>query len=229
MVKLRYIRAILILACVVFFSASGVAAQDPDPQEVGVAPPGQNVIEITGQIDQSLFTLTSYGYVTHIAGIPDELLFAEGTSPLMRDASNARFTFWGQGQSTGRSVHENIFASSVDSSLEFYYSETPVGASFDDPDSFAAGTNIANLSARLYSVLNVQEPDIGVLMVVSDATQDTAVSFTLEDQEYTLGHEGLLHRFTLFGQGFRASTDPLAAQYFFGGYGVLVGDSQMVE
>lgn len=225
---LRYLRVIIILTCVALVIPSGVFAQDPST-EVGIAAPGQNVIEIIGQIDQSLFTLTTYGYVTHIAGIPDELLFAEGTSPLMRDASNARFTFLGVGEANGRAIHKNIFASSVDSTLEFYYNETPVGANFDEPDTFASGTPITILSARLYSVLNVQEPDIGVLMVSSDSSQDTAESFSIGDQTYTLGHIGLLYHFTLFGQGFRSSTEPLAAQYFFGGYAVFVGEDETME
>lgn len=224
----RSMRVIIILICITLISTTGALAQDPST-EVGVAVPGQNAIEIIGQIDQSLFNLTTYGYVTHIEGIPDEELFAEGTDPLMRDESNARFTIWGEGQSSGRAIHNNIFASSVNASLEFYYNETPLGASFDTPESFAGGTQIAALSARLYSVLNVQEPNVGVLMVTSDSTQDVAEPFTIGEQSYTLGHVGLLHRFTLFGQGFRSSTEPLAAQYFFGGYAVVVGDSEMAE
>lgn len=228
----QHLRLIIILICIVIFSTTGittrVTAQDP-AAEVGIALPGQNVIEIIGQIDQNLFTLTSYGYVTHIAGIPDEQLFAEGTSPLMRDAENALFTFWGTGESNGRAIHNNIFASSVDSTLEFYYNETPLGASFDDPNSFKSDTRISLLAARLYSVLNVQEPDVGVLMVVSDSTQEEAESFLLGDQTYTLGHVGLVHRFTLFGQGFRSSADPLGAEYFFAGYAVLVGDAGVTE
>jgi hypothetical protein len=207
---------------------TGVFAQDPST-EVGIAAPGQNVIEIIGQIDQSLFTLTTYGYVTHIAGIPDELLFAEGTSPLMRDASTARFTFYGAGQANGRAIHNNIFASSVDSTLDFYYNETPIGANFDEPATFATGTLVTTMSARLYSVLNVQEPDIGVLMVSSDASQETVEPFSIGDETYTLGHIGLLYHFTLFGQGFRSSTDPLAAQYFFGGYAVFIGENETME
>ncbi len=222
------LRAVLLIACVSLLLPLNVFAQDP-PTQVGVANPGQNTIEIIGQIDQELFTLTTYGYVTHIAGLPDEMLFAEGTSPLMRDASTARFTFHGTGDSNGRAIHNNIFASSVDSTLNFYYSETPVGATFDDADTFINGTPIASLSARLYSVLNVQEPNIGVLMVASDSQQETAEPFTLGDVQYQLGAVGLLNHFTLFGQGFRSSTDPLAAQYNFGGYAVQVGDIPVQE
>jgi hypothetical protein len=212
------------LVLIMLVSVGGASAQGPTT-EVGVGVPGQNAIELVGTIDQLMFTLTAYGYVTHIDGIPDELLFAEGTNPLMRDASNARFTFHGAGSSIGRAIHENIFASPVEASLQFYFNETPVGASFDTPASFISGDPIAEVTERLYSVLNVQEPNIGVLMVQGDSTQDTATPFTLLGESYSLGHENLQQHFTLFGQGFRSSTDPLTAQFFFAGSGTTVGDA----
>ena len=154
------------------------------------------------------------------------MLFAEGTNPLMRDAANARFTFHGVGNSVGRAIHENIFASPVEATLQIYYNETPVGATFDTPDSFASGDPIVSLTERMFSVLNVQEPNIGVLMIQGDATQDSATPFTLGDQTYTLGYEGLMQHYTSFGQGFRSSTDPLTAQFFFAGIGTKTGDAQ---
>ena len=222
---LRWMKSVVALTLVAVIGVAGVAAQGPGT-EVGVGVPGQNAIELVGTIDQLLFTLTAYGYVTHIDGIPDELLFAEGTNPLMRDAANARLTFHGTGNSVGRAIHENIFASPVEATLQFYFNETPVGASFDSPVSFMSGDAIASLTERLYSVLNVQEPNIGVLMVEGDTTQDTVAPFTLQGETYTLGHEGLMQHFTLFGQGFRSSTDPLTAQFFFAGRGTSLGNTQ---
>jgi hypothetical protein len=221
----RNMRFSIVLVLIMLVSAVGVAAQGPGT-EVGVGVPGQNGIELIGQIDQLLFTLTAYGYVTHIDGIPDELLFAEGTNPLMRDAANARFTFYGLGNSVGRAIHENIFASPVEASLQIYYNETPIGATFDTPDSFVGGDPIASLSERLFSVLNVQEPNIGVLMIQGDSTQDTATPFSLGGDTYTLGYEGLTQHFTSFGQGFRSSTDPLTAKFNFAGVGTSTSGSQ---
>jgi hypothetical protein len=113
----------------------------------------------------------------------------------------------------------------VSASLTFYYSETPAGATFEDPASFAQGTPIATMTLRLHGILNVQEPNIGVLMTTADATQDSATPFTLNGQPFQFGHEGLLSRITLFGQGFRSSPEPsLAANYRFAADAVVTGD-----
>lgn len=187
------------------------------PTEVGTAPDGQNIIEFIGHIDQSMFTLTSYGYITYIGGLPGELLFAEDTPALFRDETAAHFTFYATGTADARSNYENIFAATTSANFDIYYNETPSNASFDDPESFATGTLVASFDGRLYSMLNVQEPNIGVLLVHSDTTQTFAEPFALNDQMYQIGHMDQLARFTIFGQGFRASTDPLAASYHIAG------------
>jgi hypothetical protein len=199
------------------------AAAQESGTEIGVAPPGQSAIELIGQIDQQLFTVTAYGYVTWSNNFASDLLFVEGTNPLDRSETGARLTFMGTGTSTARSVHENIFASSVDATLTFYWNESPAGISWDDPNSFASGVAIATISTRLHSILNVQEPDVGVLMVTSDATWNSATGFFVNGQGYQLGHVGLVEHFTFFGQGYRSSTEPLAAQYRFAGNSVGVG------
>lgn len=191
--------------------------------EIGIAPTGQNAMELVGQIDQTGFTVTAYGYVTWANNLVSDLLFTEGTIPLNRTEGAARLTFMGTGTSNARSVHENIFASSVDATLTFYWNETPSGISWTDPNSFGTGVPIASFTARLQSILNVQEPNVGVLMVFTDATQDSATPFTVNAQSYQLGHVGLVQRFTLFGQGYRSSEEPLAANYRFGGNTVVVG------
>lgn len=222
--RVRY----LLLAAIVLCSPviGGVYAQDA-PAEIGTAPYGQNAIEFIGRIDQSGFTLTSYGYITYLGGLPGELLFAEGTNAMFRDQTAARFTFLATGTADGRSNYENIFAATTSASFNIYYNETPVGASFDNPDSFGSGTLVATFEGRLYSMLNVQEPNIGVLLVHSDTTQTAATPFTLGGTSYQIGHNGLSSRFTIFGQGFRSSTEPLAASYHMAGDVVHLGD--MVE
>lgn len=208
-----------LLLAVIALSAlmiGGVHAQDA-PVEVGIAPDGQNAIEFIGRIDQSGFDLTSYGYITYLGGLPGDLLFAEGTNPMLRDQTAARFTFRATGTADGRSNYENIFAATTSASFSIYYNETPAAASFDNPDSFAAGTLVATFEGRLYSMLNVQEPNIGVLLVHSDTTQAAATPFMLSGASYQIGHTGVVSRFTIFGQGFRSSTEPLAASYHMAG------------
>ncbi|MBN1451585.1 MAG: hypothetical protein JW963_11270 [Anaerolineales bacterium] len=216
----------LVFGTVIVVALMFGAAQAQDlPTEIGTASDGQNAIEFIGHIDQSLFSLTSYGYITYVNGLPGELLFTEGTSPMFRDEMAARFTFKSAGTADGRSNYENIFAATTSATFNIYYNETPTDISFDDPESFAVGTLVASFEGRLYSMLNVQEPNVGVLLVHSDTTQTVAESFTLDYQSYRIGHTGMNARFTLFGQGFRESTEPLAAYYHIAGDLVSLGTS----
>jgi hypothetical protein len=212
----------LVIALVLMIS---VAHAQESPVEIGVAPDGQNAIEFIGQIDQNMFDLTSYGYITYLGGLPSDLLFAEGTPAMMRSETAARFTFKATGTANGRSNFQNIFAATTTATFNIYYNETPTGASFDDVESFAAGTLVASFEGRLYSMLNVQEPNIGVLLVHSDTTQSAAEPFTLNGSSYQIGHVNRIARFTLFGQGFRSSTEPLAAYYHMAGDVVSFGTS----
>jgi hypothetical protein len=192
--------------------------------EVGVASNGLNGVEIIGRIDQQLFAGIAYGYVTYISGLPIEVIFSDGTSPLDRGAADARFTFYGTANNAARSVYENIFASNVPLEITYYYSETPIGANFDNPESFIGGTPIATQSIRMQTILNVQEPNVGVLMGYGEGTQSGTAPFTLGGADYTLGHDAMVQDFNLFGQGFRQSEEPLAATYIFGGNSSVVGD-----
>ena len=142
-----------------------MSAAQAQQSEIGIAPDGLNAIELIGHIDQSMFTLTSYGYITYLGDLPSDLLFADGTIALFRNEAVARFTFKAEGTANGRSNYQNIFAATTSATFNIYYNETPIGASFDNPDSFATGTLVASFEGRLYSMLNVQEPNVGVLLV----------------------------------------------------------------
>jgi hypothetical protein len=192
--------------------------------EIGVAPAGQNAIELIGTVDQDGFNLTAYGYITYLAGVPSDLLFVEGTPLALLSETAARFTFVATGSVATRAVHENIFMTNSPSTLSIYFNETPSGVTFADPASFAGGTLVVTLNQREHIILNVQEPNVAVFQAFADSTQATAETFSLNGQQYRLGHEGLVYRFTLFGQGFRSSIEPLLAQYFFGANAVVNGD-----
>lgn len=203
-----------------FLLVSPVFAQET---EVGLAPAGFNAFELVGRIEQQGFTTVGFGYLNYIRGLPTDQLFGPAASPLLRGEADARFTFHGTGTSTSRSVYENIFAASVPLELTIFYNETPVGASFDNPDSFKTGTAIATFSIRMQTTLNVQEPNVGVLMAFGESIQTNTSSFALNSAIYTLGHPNLNHRFSLFGQGFRQVEDPVQAYYIVGGSAIITG------
>lgn len=189
---------------------------------IGVPRVGQNALEFIGHIEQTGFTVNVYGYLTNVAGISPEMLFATGINPFFRDQASARITFTLTGGGTSRNQYEGIFVNTASGVLTLYYSETPVAASFEDPASFSRGTPIATFDLNLQTILNVQEPNVGVLYAPVDATQTSATAFTIDGATYTLGQSGLLYHMVLFGQGFRASEEPLAASYHFGGNAVLL-------
>lgn len=104
------IRMILITIFVLLSSTVLPLQAQDSPLEIGVAANGQTVFEFIGQIDQSVFNLTSYGYVTYLNGLPSDLLFADGTAAMFRDENVAHFTFVASGAASARSQYENIFA-----------------------------------------------------------------------------------------------------------------------
>ncbi|MBC8170532.1 MAG: hypothetical protein H7X77_02630, partial [Anaerolineae bacterium] len=163
---------------VVMFLFTSVFAQSTSTS-VGVPSAGQHAFELVGRIDQQLFNTTAFGYVTYINGVPAEDLFGENAPAMMRGEADARITFFGTGISTSRSIYENIFQAVLPVELTFYYSETPAGASFDNPDLFKSGTPIATFNLRMQTILNVQEPNVGVLMGSGESTQNLAEAFTL--------------------------------------------------
>lgn len=207
-------KVILVPIVLALLFVSSVFAQDT---AVGVEP-NQHAFEMVGKIDQMLFTSTAFGYVNYVSGMPIEDLFGENASPLLRGEADAHITFYGTGTTSSRSVFENIFQSTVPIEVTFYYHDTPAGASFEDAESFKSGTPIATFNIRMMIILNVQEPNVGVLMGVGESTQTLAEAFTVKDIAYTLGGTDMMYNFNLFGQGFRQSTEPLAAHYLFASY-----------
>ncbi len=195
-----------------------VAAAQNSPTLVGAATSGQNSVEIIGKITQQGFDVVFAGYATHIDGVPDERLFAEGTSPFARGEATALFTFQGIGAATIRSVLDNLTTTAANVSITWYFNETPLGASFEDLTTFAGGAAIASHDARFQNIINVQEPNVGVFMMYGTVEQLSAEPFTLAGQVYQFGQAGWVGRSENFGQGTRASADPLAAQY------VIVGN-----
>ena len=89
------------------FYANRNQSSAASPIEVGSALAGQNAVEYVGRVDQDGANFASYGYLTHINGLTDTLLFS-GTFPLVNEA-NARFTFYATATLTSRYVISSVF------------------------------------------------------------------------------------------------------------------------
>lgn len=188
----------------------GSPAGQPQAGDVGIAA-GQNAIEFIAQSSQNGRTFANYGYLTHISGLPDELLF---TDPANRSEATAKFTFSGTAQSTVRIVvSQTLHMNTLTGDLNIYLNNTPAG-DFNNPSSFSSGTLIATYSTRAQSILTVIAPNQGLFTVYSDLTQTVANTFQLGNQQHRLGHPNLAARDTYMGQAMRTEpTAPLAVEY----------------
>jgi len=215
----------LVIALLITGLMISAAAAQSGTTEVGSAPSGQNSIEVVGQISQSNFAATIFGYVTYVSGLTPESLFAAGTDPATRGEGGALLTFYGTGNVYSRSVLEPLTTTNATATVDFYFNDAPLGSSFAAPDSFAGGTKAATLTMRLQNIVNVQSPNVAVFMSSVESVEQDSAPFTLNGETYSLGHINLMQHFSLFGQGFRDSIIPLAAHYVFVGNGTVIGDS----
>jgi hypothetical protein len=210
----------LLLALTVLV-ASGQPAAAAGPVEVGAAIGGVNAVEFVGRVDQNGGSFVSYGYLTHISGLTDTLLFS-GTLPFVNE-TNAHFTFYTTATLTSRyvitgafpaispSLTSSVFVIDAIGQTVYYYTSTP-GGTFADPTSFAAGIPIVTATVRSQNVLNVQSPGKGLGTNFSEFTQAGVSPFTLDGITYQLGQVGLMER--LFSTGEGINTDPLTPKSF---------------
>ena len=202
------------------FVIGGQAAPAATATEVGAAVGGVNAVEYIGRIDQAGpfgSSFTSYGYLTHISGLTDTLLFS-GTFPAVNEA-NAHFTFYTTASLTAHYVITGVFSTStgplpssvfvIDSvgTTVYYYNPTP-SATFNISTSFKAGIPIVTATVRSQNILNVQAPNAGVGTNFAEFTQTGAGTFTLAGIAYQLGRVGLLERMFSTGEGIRTDANP---------------------
>src|SRR5438128_1554415 len=84
--------------------------------EVGT-PQGTRAFELIGQVDQNGEDFAGYGYLTHVAGLPDDQLF---TGQGVHSEASARLTFYGPAKQTARSVISNVIVIDAVGTLQFY-------------------------------------------------------------------------------------------------------------
>ena len=212
----RYLMVSVALAIAVLaltaFVISSQAASAATATEVGSAVGGVNAVEYIGRIDQDGSNFVSYGYLTHISGLTDTLLFS-GTIPFVNE-SNAYFTFYTTATLTARNVITGAFNSITSSvfmidaigTTVYYFNAIP-GAAFANPASFKAGVPVMTATVRSQNILNVQAPSRGIGTNFSEFTQTGVGPFTLNGQPYQIGRVGVLER--LFSTGEGTNIDPL--------------------
>jgi hypothetical protein len=184
------------------------------PGVVGVPAGGANALEVFGTILQDGDALTGFGYVTHISGLRDALLFAGPATE-----AGARFTFAATARVTARQLQTSLVAVTAVGDLRIYFANAG-GADFAQPGSFADGTRIASFTARYRNVLTVIAPSQAVTTMSGDLIQRQARGFALDGALQRLGRRGLELRLTAEGPSFR--TDPTVPRASFNVAGALV-------
>src|SRR5262249_1848034 len=139
------------------FALAASAQADGDGNSKGNPEKQTTAFEFLGRSDQDGPQVTHYGYLTHVFGLADELLFAD---PDRRTEATARLTFVAVTSLDSRHEHGNIITTSAPGEMTVFFNENPQG-NFDDPASFAAGRPIATYATRYHNVLNVQAPNQG--------------------------------------------------------------------
>ncbi len=202
-------RLLIVLALSVMFVAFVVAANNhvapaaSADVEIGVAPLGETATEFVGRADQNGGNFVSYGYLTHIAGLTDTLLFSQ---VFTTDQSTAHFTYYATSTLTARFVISSVFIVDSVGMITYYYNPTPsVVVTFSDPTSFQSGTPILTATVRFHDILNVQAANLGISTGVGEMIHFANSPFTIDNVTYRLGRVGLQERSSTTGEGTRTS------------------------
>jgi hypothetical protein len=183
------------------------------------APDGQRTaFEFLARSDQDGPNVAHYGYLTHVFGLGDELLFADSN---VRTEATARLTFLAATTLESRHEHGNIITTSAPGEMTLFFNQNPLG-DFNQAESFAAGQPVASYSTRYYNVLNVQAPNQGITNAAVELTQIKAASFALGPHRLRLGRPNLRLRLLATGQGTRTQVDPLQAFFLVGGSAIVI-------
>ena len=196
-----------------------IAAPDSPSGEVGTATGGRNAFEYMGEVDQDGDNLTSYGFLSFIAGLDTAQLFTGDP----HNETTARFTFFGKAALFARVEGNGLFIIDANGFVNYYFNLYG-GASFGDPASFKAGKQIAADTAGFHDVLAVTAPDTGLPYLTAMLQRTKAAKFVLDGVTYRFGHVGVLLRSTATGLSSRTDPKP-KSKLILGGDAVVTGEA----
>jgi hypothetical protein len=195
------------------------SAEAASPQ-VGIGLAGRNAFEFIGRIDQDDFDFAGHGYLTHVKGLSNAEIYS---NPAYPSEDTARFTYVATATMTSRAILTDVFVLNSQGTITFYFTQDPPYRDFNDPSSFASGTPIATASMYYQDILLVQSPNKGLATGMSEMTQLTASSFTLNGQSYQFGQPNVMYSLSTVGNGTRTSLDPLVSSVLLAGNAVTSG------
>jgi hypothetical protein len=178
-------------------AAASISLGQADAALADVASDDANALEFVIKADQVGGRFTTYGYLTHVAGLRASLLF----SPASRQSERtAHFTLYSVTEMQSRSVLEAVHALAVAGSMDVYLRQDP-GAKFENPNSFKQGKVIASYAVTLQSIVSVTAPRKGVETLSGTLRQTRADRFAFSGGSRILGKKGLRLRLEATGTG----------------------------
>lgn len=196
-----------------------LAAGCGDDNSDGGGGHADNALEFSGRIDQIGAKFKGYGFVTRIDGVEPSALTESGGSEITE--KNARVTFVFDADLTSRAIVGNSFSVGTEGTVTFHLDDQP-GASFDDPDSFAAGEKVASGTLRVTDVVTVYAPNSGIATATGSMELEDASSFDLGGESVSIGDSGDEYRLTLTGRGTRTDAIIPESNFDFAAQTVLV-------
>lgn len=205
-------------------SSAGYLSAQP-LNRLGMTATGHS-FEYVARGDQSGDSVTLYGYMTHVDGIEDSLLFAPvvSSSQPPQGEANARLSFVSKMTFTSRIANGPIISSTQDEEMTIYFTPLPQGRDFTKADTFSGGTPIAAFKSRVHNILNVQAPisvagpGRGITVANSESSQQSATAFTLDNRRYVFGQVGRQLNIFGTGQGALTGVNPFVANFLVAGY-----------
>ena len=228
---MQYYLSLATVALMLVIGSLSISSQALPTNErvmVGTPAEGEDAFEFIGRSDQNGLTVTHYGYLTHIDGLAEDLLFSD---PSIHTEATARFTYFAITTTNGHFQLGGIVTQAATGTHTIYFNETP-GGNFNDPSSFQSGQPIVTFVGRYHNVLNIQapltpqSPGRAIVAGIVDLVQNTAEPFTLNGHRFQLGHRQLRERLSATGEGTLIQPAPTLAFFLIGGNVVVVSETR---
>jgi hypothetical protein len=174
---------------------------------VGVTAAGTTAVEFRARFSQTGLTgehFAAYGYLTNVAGLTEDDLFA-GSPP---SEATALLTAYAVGELVRRTVDQSVHSLDIEGTLTIYH-RPAAGASFDDQDSFQVGTPVARFALTLQDIVTVFTTGKGLPTLTGDMRQTFADRLDGAGQSRRFGHVGARAR--LFATGIGTLLDPVTS------------------
>lgn len=178
------------------------------------------------RIDQDGPNLIGIGYLTRVQRMTASDLFTKtpptsSSDPLASDPSIARLTCHATATIESIAKLEDEITATGNVDVRIYHREYG-GATFDDPGSFAGGTEIAAFAGTFQNGLAVTTPNHADVSLIADLSQKSAQGFSLGGRKLQFGHKGLPWGMQGHGRGLRTDAATPKSQLFLTGtFGVV--------